>query len=383
MVMNMKMIKPKLYLDRETLDEDIDNYLFVSYSHKDYELVFNILNYLYSKFVNYWYDYDLTTGKRWDEEVIKFISNSHCKGCLCFVSKSYLKSDACKEEYFYMKSLTKSGFHFYPIFLEEGGIEKMVLDIPKDELKIADMNQKDSLLCKEVLYQTPKKESLDILIKDIKKVHRSVINDKECILLGLLEEKRIRRKDQFLIATIGRFPQKNAISLNREANGKIITNEWDEEFYGSTHSGLFYPLDLIEWRIIDANQDYISLISNKCLIPVVGQIDKVSDLINDVYRNCFTQEEQQHIELSMANEVLLNHTQYLLDIKGTEFYENNYFFAKDIYWILKNQELLLVGKNFQTIKVWSAKETIHAGVIFALKIETNYFKKWGKRNGTK
>ena len=61
------LTKPKTFLDREIQLQK--NYLFVSYSHNDKDVVYKILHGLYDKGVNFWYDVELSVGDFWNEKV--------------------------------------------------------------------------------------------------------------------------------------------------------------------------------------------------------------------------------------------------------------------------------------------------------------------------
>ena len=373
---------PLTFVDRTTYDKNLDNYLFVSYSHKDSKKVFKILHLLYEKYINYWYDIELSTGKRWDETVKHILLDSHCKGCLCFVSKAYLKSDACFKEYEFIKGLIPKGFVFFPIHIEDEGIEELFKTTPKSELKIQDFEEENSLLRNEILFRAA--DDLELLIRDIKKTTKGIVHDKESIIEFFLENKLVIRQNRNFLLTLGMFPQNDAISINRKATGKIIIDEWDEKYFGSPIDGLFYPFQEIEWRIIDANDAVITLISNHCLFPCRGNKDSIQKRIQEIKAYCFDQEIQEQLDLSLVD---ISYKKYLCeenDFKPTSFLLNNYPSTKDIYWYTENQMIKLMGKKmFQEIENFRSKENQLAGILLILKINTNYFKKRGMKNGSK
>lgn len=373
---------PFTFLNRTTYNKDLDNYLFVSYSHKDSKKVFEILNLLYENYINYWYDIELSSGKRWDETVKYILLDSHCKGCLCFVSKAYLKSDACFKEYDFIKGLIPKGFIFFPICIEDGGIKEILKTTPKSELKIQDFEEENSLLRSEILFRT--KEDLELLIRDIKKTTKGIVNDKDNIIEFFLENKLAIRQNLNFLMTLGIFPQNNAISMNRKATGKIISDEWDEKYYGSPIDCLFYPFQEIEWRILDANDAVTTLISNYCLFPCIGNMDSIQSRIQEIKAYCFEQEEQEQLELFMIDK---SYEKFLCeenDFNPTSFLLNNYPSTKDIYWYTENKMIKLMGKKmFKEIENFRSKENQQAGILLILKINTSYIKKRGMKNGSK
>ena len=71
-------------------------YVFISYSHKDKDEVFDIISRLQQEDCRIWYDEGIDPGTEWDEYIA-----GHIAGCGCliaFVSKNYIKSGNCKDE---------------------------------------------------------------------------------------------------------------------------------------------------------------------------------------------------------------------------------------------------------------------------------------------
>ena len=68
------------------------NYIFVSYSHRDYKKVYHVLAELYHAGVRFWYDAELTAGLDWDDEVCRKINDPHCSGVIFFLSDDFFKS---------------------------------------------------------------------------------------------------------------------------------------------------------------------------------------------------------------------------------------------------------------------------------------------------
>ena len=96
MIPSQKFLLPKTYLDRQNRCNS--RYYFISYSHKDEKQIFELLNELYIKKVNYWYDAELDPGDIWNERVEGIITNPHCVGTIIFMSCNSLISDAVQQE---------------------------------------------------------------------------------------------------------------------------------------------------------------------------------------------------------------------------------------------------------------------------------------------
>ncbi len=74
----------------------VDPYIFISYAHKDSDIVLPIISRLQKDGYRVWYDEGIAPGSNWDEYI-----SSHLDGCavvMGFLSKSYVKSQNCRDE---------------------------------------------------------------------------------------------------------------------------------------------------------------------------------------------------------------------------------------------------------------------------------------------
>jgi len=86
------------------------NYIFVSYSHRDFAKVYHDLAvFLYNgdTKVRFWYDEGLPAGKNWAQEARKYIENPHCVGAVFYLSDNLLASDAVLQEMEMIKNVGK------------------------------------------------------------------------------------------------------------------------------------------------------------------------------------------------------------------------------------------------------------------------------------
>lgn len=74
------------------------NYIFISYSHKDYKKVYADLAYLYREGVRFWYDRGLPAGKNWDAEVKERLESPRCSGVIFYLSENMFLSKSVNEE---------------------------------------------------------------------------------------------------------------------------------------------------------------------------------------------------------------------------------------------------------------------------------------------
>ena len=74
------------------------NYIFISYSHRDYKQVYHDLAHMYQAGVRFWYDEELTAGKDWDDEVFQKINDPHCSGVIFYISDDFFQSQSIYRE---------------------------------------------------------------------------------------------------------------------------------------------------------------------------------------------------------------------------------------------------------------------------------------------
>lgn len=121
---------PKIYSDRDLIKND--RYVFVSYSHKDSEEVYDVLTRLYDKGINYWYDKDFKIGDKWNEEAYKKLSDKNCVGAIVFVTENTIISDACYKEVKKILELSKhSAFKVIPILIKYNTMNEAYGDITR------------------------------------------------------------------------------------------------------------------------------------------------------------------------------------------------------------------------------------------------------------
>ena len=86
--------------------EGSEPYLFVSYAHKDSELVLPKIQELYSRKYRVWYDEGIAPGSEWPQNIARHLSSADV--VLVFVSKYSLDSPNCNNEVSVAVSLKKN-----------------------------------------------------------------------------------------------------------------------------------------------------------------------------------------------------------------------------------------------------------------------------------
>lgn len=73
-------------------------FIFVSYSHKDSEIVEADVNYLIDKGVCIWYDSDVLPGDNWKERIRKILTHENCRGVIFYNSINAFLSKSINDE---------------------------------------------------------------------------------------------------------------------------------------------------------------------------------------------------------------------------------------------------------------------------------------------
>ncbi len=92
--------------------EGNENYLFISYSHKDQLKVDRILNVFDENNIRYWYDAGIEIGEEYSDTIAQHIKDSYC--VVSFISENSKNSKYCKRERHYgIEQLDKIPFTIY------------------------------------------------------------------------------------------------------------------------------------------------------------------------------------------------------------------------------------------------------------------------------
>lgn len=76
--------------------EGEQNYIFVSYCHKDKRFVFPIIEQLVKDGYRVWYDEGIDPGSEWPEIIAHHLNS--CASCIAFISENSLNSHNCRRE---------------------------------------------------------------------------------------------------------------------------------------------------------------------------------------------------------------------------------------------------------------------------------------------
>ncbi len=88
-----------------------EDFIFISYSHKDSEIVLKVIESLQRKGYRVWYDEGIDPGTEWDKNIADHVEA--CGYFIAFVSKNYISSSNCKDELNFARDLEKRRFLVY------------------------------------------------------------------------------------------------------------------------------------------------------------------------------------------------------------------------------------------------------------------------------
>lgn len=100
-----------MYSDKIRPYKGDEPYIFISYAHKDNEIVLSILERMVQDGYRIWYDEGITPGTEWDDEIALHIDK--CDSFLAFISNNYLKSENCRDELNFVRDLGKERLLVY------------------------------------------------------------------------------------------------------------------------------------------------------------------------------------------------------------------------------------------------------------------------------
>lgn len=83
-------------VERLTPYNGSEDYIFISYSHRDKDAVFPILERMKEEGYRFWYDEGIDPGSEWPESIADHLGR--CRVCLAFMSPNSLASQNCRRE---------------------------------------------------------------------------------------------------------------------------------------------------------------------------------------------------------------------------------------------------------------------------------------------
>lgn len=336
--MQLTIPQPKTYYDKKSRRNS--NFFFVSYSHKDREMVFAVLNQLYEASVNYWYDINLDPGDIWNARVEKEIRNGHCHGSILFLSENSLISNAVQKEIRVMESISKErSFRIIPIIIGYENPKQLILSVAENNDDFYDNG-----------YTQFKNITKDDIWLKYNEAVEQIINfsDKENV------------KDGFARSFL---PDLNYISHN--GSRSFLLGQYPIEEDG-------VPKD-IEWIEVCNEGNLYYFISKYCLdFTDETNINQVIEKIRE------TMLSTTYVKnLDVVNEDFLsNYSKYISKALPTNYADRNRQQLLRLFWVLEGegkneQAYVLYNSNNRKINTNIQRDKINAGLRLMLIIDNN------------
>ncbi len=152
-------------------------YVFISYSHKDRDIVYDDIWQLTERGVGVWYDNGITAGEVWNEAVRERIISDDCKLVIFFTSENTMASSAIKQEMELVQQYKKSCF---TVNLTDSEISQLISDaLGKGHIRISDMKLYADFFDEDIIY--------------IKRSSPSYVDDVciQCVRYGVISEVEV------------------------------------------------------------------------------------------------------------------------------------------------------------------------------------------------
>ena len=341
------MVKPYTYKERRDVRDD-DKYVFISYSHVDFEIVFEDLNSLFDAGLNYWYDHDLAAGKEWDTEVESVVRDDNCLGIIFFMTENLFLSKAVQKEINIYRELkeTKKEFFFFCISPGCLKVNELIRRIYSRMPENTDPNSIFPLDRLECIITTFKDETIFIgreegkkstnhikeVVWNLEKKKGLFAND-ESFLSSLVSKKILSNVNGIHYFNFGSYPQNISKDVSPVVlNGKFIINK--KAYFAK--NGVVFSYDSIAWRLVKLDGKYGIFVSDLCLDYMKGGQELI-DWIEGAFREeAFTDEEKKILSsLSILSKTHLEqYKQYIGEVNGRSDYFNGKADEIHIIWLL-------------------------------------------------
>ena len=240
------------------------DYAFISYSHKDKEVVYDDLWALHEKGLSFWYDDGITAGEVWNEKVKEVVESPKCKLAIFFVSENTLVSPAIRQE---MERVQELGKPFFTINIADADINAIIGDaLARKAICFKDMSLLMSFFNEDIIY--------------IRRSEKDYINNvtRQCMRHGLTTSVEI--------VTVRNTTKKVLVICKNSSFSNSIINGVYDFFSGKENV-------IVDKKLIDKNLSRLEatisfhslLIENMDLYD--GFILRIPDKYNEQIIECF------------------------------------------------------------------------------------------------
>lgn len=333
------MNKPKTFLDKE--ERTNSQYFFISYSHRDIETVYPLLDKLYENGVNYWYDVELDPGDKWNERVIKIIDDERCVGALLFLSENSLVSDAVNKEVDHMLPKQGDAFRLTSVILGRDKAKDLLFAVAdKDDNFYNASFSKFNDLTRDGLWLTAENA-----VDDISKL-----------------AKKHNVTDKYTINTRNSYLSELP---SRMYNGKRTY------LCGKYRSDIEENTDDISWLLVERSGNEIVFVSEYCIDFV--NFDEISAEIAKIKAQL--SDKDYVADVKLINESFIQRHDDLTEALPTNYADKRRNQALRVFWVLKddgeNEEYCLYNALNVKINERIDYRRINAGLRLLLTVKND------------
>ena len=375
---------PKSYLDRVTTDKNKTPFLFISYSHADNEVVDSILEQLYEKGVNYWYDKELHAGKKWNEEVLEVLNDDKCIGVLFFCSKKFFTSGPCHQEINATKNkiLKNNKVQYIPICVESVGVNKMIEAVQTEEQFVVDNLSNiildDGMFHKDVTYIPYNENTIEKAYHEIKRLLPDSIDNQEMHINRLVASKKIYLSNgNYCYNRCGIYPQNISSNLMQMPTDNDVLDFEDNRYRGVKKTGEFFLYEPISYFILNIIDDKVITIPQKILDIIKVNDESINKWISDFKNSTFNSYELSSIvdirelnidDLNKVNSLFKNR-----QINSTKYSLSKDELAANTFYINCNKQKnnIIYSTNFVEINALYNVELINSGIVPVVIFDLN------------
>ena len=295
--------KPACYDDRSTFRTD-DRYIFISYSHADFEYVYSDLGWLYGRCLNFWYDKKLDIGDKWDERAGGMIKDANCMGAILFLSENSVKSEAVEKELRLFEEVRTQGkdFKIFPVIIGASNVSGAV---PAAYASLADKDDFEleklfpagrvaNILTKipaNTIYIERTAEGFEKLVDSLKNMDAGLFSSDEAALDELKQSRFAAGEDGFI--TLGVYPQEPQ-SGEREylcSDGTILEDRGYRSVVLKKKKYVFTPL---KWKIMSNSANSARLICDRYIDALTA--DELEKFKKDFSEQCIEEDLKDAVE---------------------------------------------------------------------------------------
>lgn len=360
----MAINKPNVYSERESHVKN-EKYLFVSYSHRDGDFVYDKLNKLYDMGLNFWYDREIGAGKSWSKEAEDAMMNENCIGIIFFLSYHSVLSDAISQEIKFATAKQKAmgkGFLVLPINISGGSYYQLVQQAfisLKDEtaanLKLQLPFERiqtflDYFHDEDLFISAP--ESLEKeIIRESEKHNRELLSTSNNILIVMQNEGLIMKRGEGYVFSFAKYPHDTNYDEKFLGNDKLYENFSTHEWFYKKDN-ICYDVNYIIWSIIFINNSVIKALSSIYFgCCYYRDIETSLQFINE-FINKFSHEVQFELRLPLISELKkyphpiekATTTDFTKDKVDSYTYSNLGYWAKD-----DDGNIVIIDNSFNII----------------------------------